>query len=100
MPAARSGEVESAFTPEIILFAIVVVPEEAEATEMPTAEKPVALVDVTLPIALPVIVALVASLPVVKLTPIDVAENPTAIAVRVLAVVRFEMVLLVIWMPS
>src|SRR5437762_13247608 len=83
-----------------MLFAIVLVPVEAEAIEMPMAEKPVALVDVTVPMRLPVIVALVTSLPVVLVTPMDVAEKPAAIAVRVLAVLRPEILLLVIWIPS
>src|SRR6267143_563304 len=100
MPPAKSGEVDRALTPEIMLLAIVVVPDETEETEMPTAEKPVALVDVTVPMTLPVIVALVTSLPVVLLTPMEVAENPAAIAVRVLPVLRPEILLLVIWIPS
>ena len=100
MPPAKSGDVDSALTPVIMLFAIVVVPDAAEATEMPMAEKPVALVDVTVPIKLPVIVALVTSLPVVLLTPMEVAGNPAAIAVRVFAVLKPEMLFPVIWMPS
>src|SRR5450759_359248 len=77
-----------------MLFAIVLVPEEAEAIEMPMAENPVTLVDVTVPITLPVTVALVTSLPVVLVTPMDVAGNPTAIAVRVFAVLKPEILFL------
>lgn len=84
IPAAKSPEVPFAETPEIMLLAINVVPEVADASEIPAAENVPELM--TEPITLCVTVAFVTSLPAdvvvdcVAMKPIEIPKTSGELA--------------------
>jgi hypothetical protein len=77
IPDEKSPKVPLDATPEIVLLAINVVPDVAEATAIPAAEYVRLLT--TEPIEFPIIDALVTSLPADAVE--DISDNPTEIPI-------------------